>query len=311
MGPTHAQSRHGFTLIELLVVIAIIGVLVALLLPAVQKVREAANRTTCTNNLRQIGIALHNYHDQFLHFPYTTNSQFNSDRTTWLAHLFPFLEQPFTPAAMAPPNPGVRNVAVPTTFSAQILVCPSDGRRNTINGDGVTNYVAVTVPNTDHWDTWNWSTEGVFVRKTRYRDGTARQDMDFNWPATRIMMITDGTSNTVMVGERPPVIDQNWGVWSFATLSSSLGIANRLFAFSTDQSGTLCPVGPQYFQPPNPNFTRGSRCDLHHFWSEHAGGGHWCFADGSVRFLTYRAGPVVLPQLGTRAGGEVVDSSAF
>jgi prepilin-type N-terminal cleavage/methylation domain-containing protein/prepilin-type processing-associated H-X9-DG protein len=304
------RDNKGFTLIELLVVIAIIAVLIGLLLPAVQKVREAANRMSCTNNLKQIGLALHNYHDTYLKFPFTCNGWFNSERTSWGSHLFPFLEQGMIqPEPLTPPNPGFRNTGRPTEFQAKIYVCPSDGKSITTDlGYGLTNYLGVTAPSTDHWDTWNTSTKGIFVRLMHYTDGSARTNMTFG-NQTRMADVLDGTSNTLMVGERPPIAEEDWGAWSYEHLDSTLGVANTLFGYARDQFGVPCPVGPQYFQPPkNP---AGNFCDLHHFWSYHPGGGNWVFADGSVHFISYNAGTTIVPQLATKAGGETVDLSAI
>src|SRR5207237_933051 len=137
MGRTHRRERRGFTLIELLVVIAIIGVLVGLLLPAVQKVREAAARMSCTNNLKQLGLAFHNFHDTYSKFPWTTDCKFNSNRASWAPLLMSFYEQPFTAVQLNTTKNGVtiqfgtRNGAIPSEgigYPVKMLVCPSDGR---------------------------------------------------------------------------------------------------------------------------------------------------------------------------------------
>src|SRR3954454_21844016 len=123
------RRRHGFTLIELLVVIAIIGVLVALLLPAVQMAREAARRTQCTNNLKQMGIAMHNHHDTEGTFPY---GAFNSPQSTWTFRVLPYLEQTAIFNALNMTKQWYQaenNTVVGMTIS--LFLCPSDPGGNT------------------------------------------------------------------------------------------------------------------------------------------------------------------------------------
>ena len=319
MGLSNTRPRSAFTLVELLVVIAIIGILVGLLLPAVQAAREAARRMQCSNNLKQLGLAMHNFHDAFKKFPYSTDSKFNSDRCAWISALCPFFEQQYQSESLLNPLTGSfgnRNIAIPIGAAISTVNCPSNGTSGVTDGGyGMTSYIGVEAVNTQHWDTWgnpprSTSYNGIFVRRSYYKGGTppdrSDSNMEKNAAATRIGDITDGTSNTLMIGERPSIARDDWGVWGYEHLDSTLGIGNSLFAYSQDQNGNPCPVGNQLPQSGNLN----NPCDLHHYWSNHVGGGNWAFGDGSVRFVGLSAGSLFIP-MATKAGGEVIDSSQF
>jgi prepilin-type N-terminal cleavage/methylation domain-containing protein/prepilin-type processing-associated H-X9-DG protein len=318
------DGRRGFTLIELLVVIAIIAILIALLVPAVQKVREAAARLQCTNNLKQIGLALHGYHDANRRFPYENTNLSDSLRCNWVAHIFPYIELPYKPTILGPtttiggsvlPQPGIRNDAIGNTFVIQLFICPSDG--NTMSADGTRalgNYLGVNAPNTDQRDYWNTSTDGVFVYQCHNTVNVSISDpravVNTNGPPTTIASITDGTSNTLAVGERPsyPSLPEPGycGAWGYSEVDSAMGLPNtRQWCATKDINGIACPGGKQWFQPGTP----GNYCDANHFWSRHPGGGNWLFCDGSVRFLTYNIGTGTQAALATKAGGEPVDAS--
>lgn len=220
-----SSFRRGFTLVELLVVIAIIGILIALLLPAVQAAREAARRSQCTNNMKQIGLALHNYHDTHKTFPPTgvlygdptTSPHTLPYHLSWLGMILPFLEQQplydtidlgmpmWAPGGTA----GASQPIVRTQINA--LQCPSDtllqpagelvDTRYPTRGMAYTNYAG---SEGFHW----WSTANFVVNYAGFTEFTHPAEMSGVFTlkrtpveSTRIRDITDGTSNTVMVAE--------------------------------------------------------------------------------------------------------------
>jgi prepilin-type N-terminal cleavage/methylation domain-containing protein len=294
-----AQLRfrnRAFTLIELLVVIAIIAILIGLLVPAVQKVREAAARTQCTNNLRQIGIALHNYHGTYGKFmPPRGDEQSPNQINTfsvfggWMVNLLPYVEQDNLFKVIR---------VYPTGFFAnwgqpvKTFICPSDGLsfRPTPPGNAaVTDYLGVTGNDDNVNAQFFGPTNGIF---------------DISSKGTRFADITDGTSVTLMVGERPPVSDLSWGWWPASDydclLSVRCRLSNLIFGGQTD---------PGLFRAPTTKPLDQSR-ESNHFYSMHPEGANWLFGDASVKFISYAGQPATIP-LGSRNGGEVVDQSSY
>jgi prepilin-type N-terminal cleavage/methylation domain-containing protein/prepilin-type processing-associated H-X9-DG protein len=295
----HSSYRRGFTLIELLVVIAIIAILIGLLLPAVQKVREAAARTQCTNNMKQIGLALHGYHDAYKRLP--GKKGINQD--SWMYKILPHIEQ----GNVQNQKQNVYGTVV------GVYLCPSEQRNLTtidypFGGTpyAMTSYLGVIGKMmSDNPDTGVLGLRPKTVGLKSFPD-----------PGVRLSDIKDGASNTVMVGERPPSPEYYWGWWGYEEWDNALWVVSSLpytvdrpqgsFPGAPPGTGQRCP-SPSYFSPGNVN----NYCDNDHFWSFHAGGGNWCLADGSVRFMGYAAGTTVIPPMATRAGGEVVDFSSY
>lgn len=290
-------SRRGITLLEVLVVIAILGVLIGLTVPAVQRARDAAARAHCANNLRQIGLALHQYHNGHRSFPPGVSYQDGASPypfMSWNTRLLPFLEQDGlwaqAKAAFAqnaffqavPPHHGLSTVM-------PAYACPSDKWALAVRDLGsvqvaFTSYLGVSGTN-------QFRKDGILFLDSR----------------VRFAEVTDGTSHTLLAGERPPSADGVFGWW-YAGMGQDkdgsadmiLGARERNVGSSTSTSN--CPAGPYEFGPGRFD----NQCDLFHFWSPHPGGAYFLFADGSVRFLAYSARSV-LPGLATRARGEAVE----
>jgi len=306
------QSRRGFTLIELLVVIAIIAILIGLLLPAVQKIREAANRMKCSNQMKQMGLAIHNFHDVNDEFPvpraicessgcggsmglmggYTTGwwivAPANQNTMgSWITRILPFMEQD----NVVRPIGSVTTGAQASTVANQLLTtripgisCPSDNRVKASAGQVITNYIGVT---------GNDEREGSDARNgifAVYTWATAKAQKN------RMASVTDGLSNTLMVGERPPSNDAYWGWWMYSD-------SDNILAYPNKETYTVAGCnGNEFFRPDrvsNPT----AAC---HNWSLHPNGGNWLLGDGSVRFITYSAATTTLVDMSSMNGGEVV-----
>ncbi len=283
--PASRQTSRpaGFTLIELLVVIAIIAILIALLLPAVQQAREAARRSTCKNNLKQIGIALHNYHDTHKTLPPGWVNRTASTRGHgWAAMILPFMDQANLYNDIdfeAQPTSGASSVSG-TIISAYL--CPSDAssQRNPDYGNnGKLNYPAC-IGDAGHGDATS-PTDGLFFMNSSisFRD------------------VTDGTSQTIAVGENHLAIKDvdgtpNGRIWMGKDPdgSASHGGISTLFRVDTDSAFSL---------PNNANVYGGAN-------SLHTGGVHTLFADGSVHFISENINMATWGYLGRRDDGKTV-----
>ncbi|MEQ9407784.1 MAG: DUF1559 domain-containing protein [Fuerstiella sp.] len=303
------RSTHGFTLIELLVTIAVISVLIALLLPAVQSVREAARRTQCQNHLKQIGLALHNYHDVYRTFPpasirpagFEDNGR-DEPRSTWAISILPMLEQAALYHRFDPTRKSTDSVNLDVTAaSVPVYRCPTDPAGDQLFEPVLfalysrSNYAA-------NYGAASWGQK--FWRDTRYK-GVMGQNA-----ALRLGGITDGTSNTVCVSEIRIQSNNrdNRGVWAFpAAGASSVGLDCDLGCrgINSDPSHDwipYCDASPGQM-PCSFQNTEESNSGPR---SAHAGMAQFLLSDGSVRGLSENISIDVLRRLFASQDGEVV-----
>jgi prepilin-type N-terminal cleavage/methylation domain-containing protein/prepilin-type processing-associated H-X9-DG protein len=316
-----SSRRPGFTLIELLVVIAIIAVLIALLLPAVQKVREAANRMSCTNNLMQIALATHNYHDTFKKFPTGARLPvYVGDRPTMSTNLWvellPYFEQDNLYSKWDYYDNRNNVAGGENATQAQvlkILLCPSDQLPATVQ-----EFAAAFGTGAPHWS-WGFygmsSYGGNAGKRSVHSSRMTRDGIFFIDSRVRFADITDGTSNTFLFGERyhhDPECDVRQPiVWPGVSPLADMGKWSYVADVRANGQVTLStPVPINYRVPPGGDYStvEDRWCA---FGSGHPGGANFAFADGSVRFLSESTPLLTLQALSTRRGGEVVCGDDF
>jgi prepilin-type N-terminal cleavage/methylation domain-containing protein len=290
-------SQGGFTLVELLTVIAVIGMLVALLLPAVQAGREAARRTQCANNLRQLGLALHAYHDRCGSFPPSTVVDWDPPEPTgwwsWIARILPELDERPLYERLDLGEDVWTNCHKYRPYTSQrlaVLLCPSDPHNERVYESDE------ECPGGEAYALTNYLGCRGSTRQAPPPSGLYPLELDGNgvFPdvnrVARLADIVDGTSQTILVGERPADRDAYWGWWAAGRGVDDHGLGDYVLDVSE-------------------GLHKGDLSDSAHllrYGSAHPTGAQFTMCDGSVRVLSYAIDETTFLALGSRNGGEVV-----
>jgi len=305
------KKSRGFTLVELLVVIAIIGVLVALLLPAVQQAREAARRMQCSNNLKQLGLSFHNYHDTYGRFPFGSIVAGRPYPMGWVPRLFPFFEQGSRWDAM---ETLAKDYAVtrssyryddmdnPIFGPVPSIWCPSSTLGNVASDHPISaNFPHARIQGALHYRAVSGSVD-VDFRTAETGGGYAASGVMYPLSKTRFGDIVDGTSNTLLLGETSRsrlwpsnmitgfggLKPWNWGWYRYTA-------SNGYDWLEIDHKTVQFPI----------NYTGTFTTNMTPFTSEHPGGAMFANCDGSVSFQPETLNLDVLKALSTRQNGEV------
>jgi prepilin-type N-terminal cleavage/methylation domain-containing protein/prepilin-type processing-associated H-X9-DG protein len=312
-------SRHAFTLVELLIVIAIIGILIALLLPAVQAARAAARRTHCLNNMHQLAVGLLNYEQINKKFPAGNEIDLSelpsnglcrsasdgwivpnkSGWWSWIVRVLPEVDETdlynsFDLSLHAFSNEGVLANHAAYSHVVPLLACPEDPQSHRVGHPDCNGALWCDRAYTDYL-----GVSGTQSGATALRDGYKADGM---FPDTNVCVelrsVTDGTSHTLFVGERPVVDyfntqgDFGWWAAGAGLDVPPCGRADNIL----DSAEGLYQGDPS------------TGADVFHWWSYHTGGGHFMFVDGSARMLSYSIDQDVLISLSSRNGGEITEA---
>lgn len=324
--------RRAFTLVELLVVIAIIGILVGLLLPAVQAAREAARRMQCSNNLKQYGLGIHNYHSTYNTFPLSATGAAGSTipRLTWQVRILPFMEQTAVYNNVDFSRDMRRALIAPNMilweFSPPYTRCPSDGyptvlNAGTVNARAHANYGgSLGSQNVDGinksichpFTVFEQALPGGNVRFGQTSNkGQVSGIFSFGNSIMRIGDVTDGTTNTLLVGEVLPGCqwvngtDTQAGTW-INTWGNLFSIGGGVSTITPINEMTTCQNSRKIRDPACNPASSSTMQYAYGFKSLHVGGAQFCLADGSVRFISESIDHVMFQSVGARSDGNVL-----
>jgi prepilin-type processing-associated H-X9-DG protein/prepilin-type N-terminal cleavage/methylation domain-containing protein len=305
-------TRAGVTLLEVLVVLTISAIILALLLPAVQQVRSAANRVACQSNLRQIAIAATSSESSYGVLPpshRTPARGVSQPYLAWPILISSFLEQDNIWRQAEEDFRNSQDPILPQSHRGlprpqKIFSCPTDTRLTEPQEIAFLYTLARPKPKAVKLMAAGNSYVGSAGNLANNRDGAIVVN-----GRVSLLSIADGISNTLLFGERPPsqnglhgLLYVSWGVRGYGRLDSVIATQDPN-PFRNKEPGFECGQGPFEFR--QPDLSSESDCAFFQYWSLHNGGANFAFADGSVRFLTYSAN-AILPAIASRSGGESV-----